>query len=293
MHRILPAALLACALLLPAPAPAAARGRIYLAVERGQVLFLVDRNRWEPAPNYLRLKPGDALKVMPGTVGKIAWEDGPEYHLPVAETVTIEEEGISQRRDGAKLTTRFRDGVYETEAAVDDGREFPAVATPRAIELVPSEASDEVRRNAADEEGDRLRARLALAGSTVLEEDRDRPASRFAPPPRYKDEPRAGEPRAARIEEAALVVERARRASVDGADRHKAWRQVDIARRSITRLSAEIRALEAAAAAKEAAGASAADERRRLDLLSTETRDRMERLRRLEFRDRNLRTYDR
>lgn len=275
------------ALLLLSPAPARAKGKTYLAIERGQVLFLVDRNRWESAPNYLRLREGDALKVMPGTVGKITCEDGTEYHLPVAETVTIEADGIAWRRDGGKVHTRYKDGLYHTVVDEDDGREFPAAAVPRAIEIVPSEARLEERRKASDEAGDRLRARLALSRATVLEERRAPEPSRFRRG--ESGEERRDPSRIGRPEER---MERTLLSSVDGSDRHAAWRKVEHARDRLDELAGEIDDLQTAIAAKESANLNALDEKKQLQETIRAARDRHERLARLARRDRLLRSIE-
>jgi hypothetical protein len=98
---------------------------IYMVMEKGKVLFMVDRNHWELAPNYLKLKVGDRLRVMPGTIGKIYFASGGEFHLPVAETITIEEDGISQIRGDEKIRVHYRDGLYESEISYYRGDKLP------------------------------------------------------------------------------------------------------------------------------------------------------------------------
>lgn len=161
--------------------PVLALEEIYLAIERGTVLFRVDQNRWESAPNYLKLREGDRLRAMPGTIGKIFHSCGAEFHMPTGGTVTIEHRGLSQVMGDDKVIIRWKDGLYESEVVPADSRDPHEADEPRMVETWPSAQFKEQRQNVTDETDNKLRARLEAASRTVLDEDLSRTRDRLSP----------------------------------------------------------------------------------------------------------------
>lgn len=178
--RTLLTGLLTICLLFPST-PLWALEEIYLAIERGTVLFRVDRNRWESAPNYLKLRQGDRLRAMPGTVGKIYHSCGAEFHMPTGGTVTIEDRGLSQVMGDDKVIIRWKDGLYESEVVPADSRDPFEADEPRMVETWPSVQFKEQRQSRTDEIDNKLRARLTAASRTVLDEDLSRTRDRLSP----------------------------------------------------------------------------------------------------------------
>jgi hypothetical protein len=179
MKKLLILLLLLLSILAVLPASAA---EIYMAIERGQVLFMVDRHHWELAPNYLKLQAGDVLRVLPGTVGKVFFSNGAEFFLPTGATLTIGERGISQIRGDEKVRTIYKDGMYASEIMPVTGDPLPDYPFPRLIETWPSEQALEQEKEEVDQKGDYLRDRLESASISVMDTDLSKPGTRFTPP---------------------------------------------------------------------------------------------------------------
>lgn len=88
---------------------------IILNIESGIVYVMVGVNRWDIAPNKLKLVVGDKLKVMPSTIASINFYDEFDINLSESELITIEPYGIVQMINGAMFKTTYKNGIYVSE----------------------------------------------------------------------------------------------------------------------------------------------------------------------------------